>query len=674
MSHTNVQNPLNVFDGNPDTFAVMPYSSKLLVNLDKVYPIREEFSISITAQTINRTSPTKLVVSTVRPGQTVASSVRDLWVPITKTTMTVTFPANTVYADVGRFLLEKDNIQAGYVRIYSIGVVDVTPPVQPTGLTLTPQTSAVRLDWQANPDNDVQGYTVYRNLTKITPNLINGLTFTDTTAVPDEVYTYHITATDYSGNESIKSVSATGAAMMPEQIPKLTISAITDTTLRLNWDNVAPKFEIYQDDVLLTKPDTHVKLYDVQGLEPDTQYRYRIIAIDKYGRRVPSDLVTIRTTRSVPTKPVVTVTDITHKSARVYWAATKYTNNYSVYLDDDLQQTTNDLTYTFSNLDAQKIYRVKVVSNGTDLTAETTLSFTTLRTPVPTITGASIKAAPASTIPPGGGSGGSNTKRELTYQASDDVTGVNVYVNGKLIGTYPADQKKIELDFADLDGIMADVKIEPVDPDGQAYEFQSPVASAGDASLDIILAEFFRGLGIQRNGFLYLAIIGIPLLILVAIFFFVRARFKRMLKDGSENKPAGVVNAENPQAINAAGKKFAIDGTPDERKKYQKPERDAEYIRRGSPKWQGFTVADVKHRNVAVGFMGMGGIKTVKDVTYERNGVLYKNRYVKGQGRVMVPKDTRNQIKHMSNQFTAFKQVFGSNKKIPNGISGGKKR
>jgi hypothetical protein len=107
---------------------------------------------------------------------------------------------------------------------------DTTAPAAPTGLVATPGDSSVSLSWTASVATDVAGYNVYRSTT--TPvntatatllngtDLVQGTTFTDTTAVNGTKYYYVVVTVDTANNVSGKSneVNATPVAGAPALI------------------------------------------------------------------------------------------------------------------------------------------------------------------------------------------------------------------------------------------------------------------------------------------------------------------------------------------------------------------------------------------------------------------------------------------------------------------------
>jgi fibronectin type 3 domain-containing protein len=94
---------------------------------------------------------------------------------------------------------------------------DATPPAQPRGLVAVVAGPAVRLAWEAVPDQDVAGYLVYRSTTpgrghtKLTPSPQAGTTYVDADVRPGQNYYYVVTAVDRArrANESVPSAEVT---------------------------------------------------------------------------------------------------------------------------------------------------------------------------------------------------------------------------------------------------------------------------------------------------------------------------------------------------------------------------------------------------------------------------------------------------------------------------------
>lgn len=99
-------------------------------------------------------------------------------------------------------------------------------PSPPTGLASIPgvqeEKPVIDLSWQANTENDLAGYNVYRRsssggqFTRLNSKPLAGPAFSDTTTSPSASYTYRVTAVDNDSNESSPSEEITETAR-PQQ-------------------------------------------------------------------------------------------------------------------------------------------------------------------------------------------------------------------------------------------------------------------------------------------------------------------------------------------------------------------------------------------------------------------------------------------------------------------------
>lgn len=96
-------------------------------------------------------------------------------------------------------------------NIVSIKPVDTFPPSAPAAVTIAATPTAISIFFPANPETDIDGYTVYRSTdeslpkeqwTRMTPELLKINTFQDETVESGRRYFYYVTATDRFGNVS----------------------------------------------------------------------------------------------------------------------------------------------------------------------------------------------------------------------------------------------------------------------------------------------------------------------------------------------------------------------------------------------------------------------------------------------------------------------------------------
>jgi fibronectin type 3 domain-containing protein len=179
---------------------------------------------------------------------------------------------------------------------------DTTPPGAPTGLTATPGNTTVSLNWTANLESDLSGYNIYRTTTSpvalTSPinggTLVTANTYNDTSLINGQIYYYAITAVDTSLNESAGSSEANATPLATPPLAPTLLSATTTPGLQidLSWtdnsgDETSFKVERSPDgttnwtQIGTTGADVHI--YNDTGLNPGTQYCYRVRASNSVG-------------------------------------------------------------------------------------------------------------------------------------------------------------------------------------------------------------------------------------------------------------------------------------------------------------------------------------------------------------------------------------------------------
>ncbi len=86
---------------------------------------------------------------------------------------------------------------------------DIYPPTVPSGLTALVGPDSIELAWQRSPENDLQGYDIYRSVNsgpfEKLGDLVNVPTFTDRSVEHGKTYSYKVSAIDKKGNLSSQS-------------------------------------------------------------------------------------------------------------------------------------------------------------------------------------------------------------------------------------------------------------------------------------------------------------------------------------------------------------------------------------------------------------------------------------------------------------------------------------
>lgn len=394
-------------------------------------------------------------------------------------------------------------------------VDDTTPPAVPKNVVAKSEIEAISVDWANATELDFAGWNVYVNGVKNASMLIlkpfkitNGI-------IPDQMYSIQVSAVDKYGNESALSAPVTSSAQAAIKVPVLSAVDIKDTSVRLEWDKTGISYRIFKDGELYES--TTQQFLNVTMLSPVTNYQFYVESTDKYGRVSTSNLLPVTTKPLEMAKPILSISNLTHNSFEVKWNQIPYASGYKISLDgleiaDVLPDT---VVHSFSGLQPERVYAVTVTAYNDFDSKVSTISTTTKSVPRPEIHNAKVSSVP-----------GSPTKKTLSYSANEHVTSVNVYLDGKLIGTYPVTDQAIQLDLSDITGLTAGIKIEPVDENGVPYEFQTPAKSTGSEEVDDFLSDFLEGFGISNRGFVYLALASVPLLLIIVLFFWLRRKFQ----------------------------------------------------------------------------------------------------------------------------------------------------
>ena len=249
----------------------------------------------------------------------------------------------------------------------------------------------------------------------------------------------HITPEIIYQNKEVKDTTA------PTAPTRVVTSGVTDEGVTISWrasiDNVGVAgYYIYLNDAqtpVNTEPITDLQ-YTLTGLDPETPYQVRVVAVDASGNQAESMSVEFTTAAAeeeidteAPTTPGnLRVVSVTEDSISLAWDAS--TDNvgvtgYRVYVGDRVESVTGT-TYTLTGLEAGMSYDIRVTAYdamGSQSAAATVTGMTSEATTPPvnpsTPTNPSNPGTPGNTGTPGGAQTGdtTNTDGDKAVQTGD---------------------------------------------------------------------------------------------------------------------------------------------------------------------------------------------------------------------------------------------------------------
>ncbi|GGS12679.1 fibronectin type III domain-containing protein [Actinokineospora fastidiosa] len=235
-------------------------------------------------------------------------------VEVAETSTTITgLSASTEYTFtvVAKDAAGNTSAAGGPVTVRTEDVPDTEGPTPPSGLTVTERTqSSISLSWQGSIDNvGVAGYEVLSG-----GDVVKSVTGTSATVdglQPDTAYSFTVVAKDAAGNTSAASnqvdtrTEPAPDTQAPDAPANLRAADTTPTSIALAWDaaddNVGvTEYEVFRGATSLGTVTGTSKL--VEGLEPDTEYTFTVVARDAAGNTsAASAALTARTAKAPDT-------------------------------------------------------------------------------------------------------------------------------------------------------------------------------------------------------------------------------------------------------------------------------------------------------------------------------------------------------------------------------------
>ncbi|MDD3920307.1 MAG: fibronectin type III domain-containing protein, partial [Eubacteriales bacterium] len=241
----------------------------------------------------------------------------------------------------------------------------------PAGLRAAVTTSSsIKMFWNTVPGASY--YRFYRNGVCVAQT--TNAYFTSTELDPNTVYGFKVVAANANGTLGEYSGNVYVRTLLPAPTG-FCLAAHTSTLLIMHWNAVADAsyYRFYRNGVYVES--TPYVNYTSMGLDPDTVYGFKVVAVNANGTLGEySQNVYARTLLSPPSG--LRVAETTTVSIKVCWDAVEGASNYRFYRNDVFVGRTSNTYYTSTGLDPDTLYRFKVLAenvNGSGGELSTTL-------------------------------------------------------------------------------------------------------------------------------------------------------------------------------------------------------------------------------------------------------------------------------------------------------------
>ncbi len=198
--------------------------------------------------------------------------------------------------------------------------VPSAPPGTPQNLRAISTDTTVTLTWDETDDDSITGYKILSR-TPATQSQLSvlvddtgapGISYVIEGLDPDTVYVFRVIAVNAHGESDNSnfvrlSTDAVSAPANAPDAPQSLRAASTDTTVTLTWDETDDD-SITGYKILSRTPATQSQLsvlvddtgapgtsYVIEGLDPDTVYVFRVIAVNAHGESDNSNFVMLST-------------------------------------------------------------------------------------------------------------------------------------------------------------------------------------------------------------------------------------------------------------------------------------------------------------------------------------------------------------------------------------------
>lgn len=302
------------------------------------------------------------------------------------------------------------NISNGVTLNVTTSVLDTIAPNNVTNLNASNITeTTLLLAWVASTSSDIASYDVYNGGTLLAN--VSSTSYSITGLMAKTSYNFTIKSKDNSGNTStgISINVMTADTTPPVNITSLVATGTTTNSVSLSWGGSTSTdvqdYQVYNNGVLVST--VTATTYTVTGLSSSTTFTFTVKARDNAGNISSGVSISATTATSADTTAPDNVTNLsysnlTDRSVFLTWTASISPDilSYDIYNGSTFIVNTSNTEYTLTGLLSSTIYTITVKSkdNSNNVSAGTSVTFTTLSSAVVNIDGGTFTDTSTSTV------------------------------------------------------------------------------------------------------------------------------------------------------------------------------------------------------------------------------------------------------------------------------------
>ena len=336
--------------------------------------------------------------------------------------------ANGVYKPGASGFPNQAGFQSSNYWVDVVYTTSVAPPSPPQNVTATAISSS-RIDLMWTASSGATAYRVERSQDGSNwsaAGTTTAVTFSDAALQPDTLYSYHVVATNASGDSTPSATATATTLQAPPAAPtSLVATPVSSTQIDATWQTsvgaTGYRLERSGDGGstwTLAATTLGAASYSDTGLQPATTYAYRVFATNAAGDSPASPTTTASTPAGLPGTPTnVSATPLSSTQITVMWTASSSATAYRVEHSIDSGAnwlaigTTASTSLNDTGLTPDTSYQYRVVATNAigESAPSATVTATTLVAPPAAPMG--LSATPVS-----------STEIQLSWTASDGAS------------------------------------------------------------------------------------------------------------------------------------------------------------------------------------------------------------------------------------------------------------